>query len=222
MGATTVAQDSKALYKKYMLQNKELLSGGKTFSMSLFYKLYDAHSDQKPTEQYTGAYIQHNSQTYFRINTIEMVRFSDLFIYVNGEEHNVSMSTGQMPTNSPFEIDKYLQYFEKVEYEKQGDLEKFTMEVPALTQLPYSKVEMYFTKKGILKKQVMYLINQVSYVKNEEDITVQPKMEVEFSNMTAKANTSVLQKSRYVKQIGKAYILIGKYKGYELINIDQQ
>ena len=222
MGVTTVAQDSKSLYKKYMLQNKEQLSSGKKFSMSLFYKLYDSHTDVNPSEQYTGTYIQDNSLTYLRVNTIEMLRFSNMFIHVNGDEHNMLMSTADMPANNPLDIDKYLQYFEKVKHEIKGDLQKFTLEVPSITQLPYSKIEMYFTKTGQLQKQVMYMLTQVSYVKDNEDVTVQPKMEIEFSNLLAEADTSLLQKEHYVKKIDKAYIPTGKYTGYELIDIDQQ
>lgn len=214
------AQDDRDALKDLIEKNKQWYLK-EQYTIPLTYQLYNSHQDKNPAEAYDGAFVKNKEQTYFRMHQMEAVKLEPFFLQISRENNVIVISKENKDDVGFFDdVDKYLKYFEKVKKTKEGSLQKFILNVPKFTQMPYEKIAIFFNEKGEMKKQEMYLIAEVEYTSGEQQVKAQPKVIITYAPMENKIDTKLFQASRYVKASGKDYNPSENYKGFKVVKLD--
>ena len=207
--------------KNLILENKTTLEKQDNLEMSLQYKLYESHNSKVPTEEHSGTYIQCKSGSYFKLNTIEMVTIPNLCsVSINGNDKSMYMSKVNSNSTNPYTMLNVVEGYENITKTEREGYKLFVLKAAEITQLPYSRVELYFNASNVMSKQVIYMINNVNYAKHGKEVVSQPKIELSYTTNTGKNASKYFKTDRYFLKNGNEFTASNSYPGFTVINLD--
>ena len=212
------SQKPEDLLKKRIAASEKKYKEVDKFSTALFYEMYSAYNLEAPEESYDGLFCKSGKNYYFRMHSVEMLNIGNLTVQIQNDARKILIVRGSGKTQeNPFDMGKYLDSYKRVSYKVNGNMEQFELDSHEVTQLPFTKVIIYFKNKVEVVKQQFYLAGQANYRGTDgEEKLISPKMTITYSNYKKSVPKGVFLLETYVKKLNKKFIGTGKYQGYEV------
>jgi len=215
---TVFAQDAKTIITKaQQCYNKD------TYSLEMKYHSYATYTTNEVFTSYDAVLIKKETDVYYKISNTEMILVGTDMLKIAHDQklvqHNQvnQASASQM---NPMDIEKLLPYFVKKEVKETDTTYQCTFYTSEITQLPYSRLEVFVNKNTYeIQKQIMYF-NQVKKYKiaNGEIKSNYPRMEIICHPMGTDIDNEKFVLSNYIHKKGSTVTLHKKYSNYKLVD----
>jgi len=196
-------QDDKLKLVELLQEAKQWYLPSLSYEIDLRYKIFKEHTNTAPEEEYNGKIVVSKNRLYNRLHETETIQVGKDQVRINHIEKAILHS--EAPAQHSLDVvnlEKFPKAFESVKITEEGKYIKCVLISPKVTQMPYSKVEIYLTKKDKkMHKQVLYFLHKVNYTKStsDETFTSTPKMEIVFSESKKIADYSIFNIAKYIQ-----------------------
>jgi len=215
---TVFAQDAKTIITKAQQCYKK-----DKYSLGMKYHSYATYTTSDVFKSYDAVLIKNSADMYYKILNTEMILIgADMLKIAHDQklvQHN-QVNQASVNQMNPMDIEKLLPYFVKKEVKETDSGYQCIFYTSEITQLPYSKLEVFVNKSTYeIQKQIMYF-NQVKKYKtaNGEIKTNYPRLEIICAPLENTIDDEKFVLSNYIHKKGSTVILNKKYTNYQLVD----
>lgn len=217
----SVAQDNTSKIKEIFTKAQQYYESNSAYELDLEYAIYKSFTSNEKLEFYKSKIIRNKEDYYYRVHNTEFIQISNKSLKINHDEKALSVSKRekmQSPIAAIDDVIKLLPQFKNYTITNQGELIVCELIAPEITQLPYSKVQLYFNKDYSIKQQVLYLSSALPLEENNKQVLVSPRIQVDFLAMKPYKLDERLRLSTYVNIENNKVYTSKKLLNYQLIN----
>ncbi|WP_422103846.1 hypothetical protein [Winogradskyella sp.] len=197
-----------------------------TFSCNLDYKYFPTYVSEEHTANYKGVLIKDELDSFLKIKeTIFLTNHnSKTVLKVNKLQKAMSISNNlDMPSNMDYlsNLRDIISQFDAKELTETTTTWKCILVAPEISQLPYSKVELYINKSdNMITKQVLYISAQFPY--NDEDgrQMANPRLEISVTDhktLIEPEQKKLLDLDNYIHKKNGKIVPVKAYKNYQIL-----
>jgi len=214
-------QDDKQRLVELLKESKQWYLPSLSYEIDVQYNIYKEHNTTSPEETYKGKIAVSKCKLYNKLHETETIQVGENQVRINHIEKAILHSV--VPVQQSLDLvnlEKFPSAFKSVKITEEGKYIKCVLISPDVTQMPYSKVEIYLTKKDKkIHKQVLFFLHKMNYTKatSDETFNSNPKMEIVFSEIKKITDYSLFKISKYMQLDSKQkYIPSTAYKAYSM------
>lgn len=216
------SQNDSLKIKDLFLKSQQLYSSKKAYQIDATYKVYNSLKSEKPSESYKSIIIKNGSDYYYKIHNTEFIQIGNRSLKMNHDEKALLLAKRQSQTNGLELINNMLSilpYFKSYDVTETDNMIVCKFVAPDITQLPFTKVLIYFNKEDYsMKEQILYLSNAIPYEEKGKIVYGNPRLEISMSKFKPYVETGKCKLDSYIKQNKNENILSDKYANYQLIS----
>ena len=205
------AQDSVLDVLEKSLKSNEQLN---TLYCNLDYKYFPTYKTKKATANYKGLLIKNNLDSFLKIKETVFItsHSSKTTLKINKVQKVISVSDNLEEANTMdylTNLKTIINQFETKDLIDNTDSWMCVLTAPQMSQLPYSRVELYINKSDyMVTNQILYISAQFPYLDdNGKEVMANPRLEISVTDY----KTSISPKQKGLIEIGN-YIIKNKAK----------
>ncbi len=214
------AQNDALEIRDLFLKSQKFYESKDAYLLDIEYTLYKSETGDDQLEHYLSETIKNGQDFYTKIHNTEFVELGNKSLKINHDERAVLIDKRESKVASIGVIDNILAIlpkFKSYKVTKNNDGFKCEFTAHDITQLPFTKVIIYFNKDYSLKSQILHLTNALPYVENDKNVYRSPRLEIKLSAVKQYITDEKLKLTTYLKANDLAR-LSGKFSKYQLIS----
>ncbi|WP_298892455.1 hypothetical protein [uncultured Psychroserpens sp.] len=188
--ASTFCFGQSPTVKSVLTQSQTLLKDKSEMKCTMNYDLYSTSFSNEVKEHYSGNIVKNEDRYYIKINnTIFLNQLNtNTFLKLNTEQKLIQFLKGKnvATTNGSLfdQVSVLINLYKNQSLKSKGDYWICTLKANTVSQLPYSKVELFVNKETkLLTKQVLYFSSQMPYKKKDGTNHLgNPRLEISISD----------------------------------------
>lgn len=219
LGYNLVAQDAVSIVEK-----AEMLYVKDNLTLEMEYFLYPTYTATNSYLNYEAIFIKELKNTFFKMQNTEMIGISNHFIKIAHDQKLIQYkeaSIEELGQSNPMSIKKLMPYYTKKELKLVDGIYKCTFYTSKITQLPYSRIELFIDADTFtLKKQIMYFNQTKKYqTKTGEVKNDYPRLEINCQlKESNELDRQTFVLSSYIATQNNKIVLNKKYTKYQLVD----
>lgn len=217
----SVAQEKVATIKEVFTKAQQFYSNNTAYELDLEYTIYKSSTSNEKLEFYKSKIIRNKNDYYYRVHNTEFIQIGAQSLKINHDEKALSVTKREAVQNPIAAIDNVialLPQFKDYTITNKGNTIICELIAPKITQLPYSKVQLYFNKDYSVKQQVLYLSTALPFEEGGKQVLISPRIQVDFFNIKSYTLDKRLKLGTYIKKVNNTIYSSKNLLNYQIIN----
>lgn len=208
---------------------QQIITDKKVMRCNLHYTLYPTYTSKAVKENYGGKIIRNDDKYYLKINNtifLNQLGKND-FLKLNVDEKLIqyitNVNSSSVNNTSLFDqLKLLLTNYKNQKITSTNSYWKCSFIADKISQMPYSKVEIYIDKSSnLVTKQIMYFSAQMPFTKKDGTTEISnPRLELTISDYDfslTEDDKKITDLSHYINSKASVYTATDAYKNFKII-----